>query len=348
MRRLLFIVLLACGPTLPAQTPRPDFNDWEQACKVITARPVQEPRFTGPLGASQLPACDSRSLYYGFGADPDYAAALQCAWHERAHPNPPIADIFRGVGVLSMLYANGRGTAQDIDLAERFTCENEWAAPYEMNGRLQALEAMRGGAVPERPFDLCDSATSGLSGGHCVSVQTRFAEVQREQEFARATGALNPVQRARYEKLRAAVEKFADTRSSNEVDMTGSMRASFALRDRDRILEQFLIDLQRFSKLDVPAASAADVQRLDAQMSSLYRRIMQVPEDTRLGGTTVKPSGIREAQRAWLKMRDAWLEFAAAAYPRLAAERVHAQQIRLRLNQFQRLPFDPGQIQPAE
>lgn len=347
MTRLSFIVLLACSPCLPAQTPEPDFNNREQACQVITARPLHAPQFTGPLNADELNECDSRSLYYGFDADPDYPAALQCAWHESAHPKPGIADMFRGVGVLSMLYANGRGAARDIDLAARFSCENEWAAPAETRDRLRRLESLRSGVAPDSPFDLCDSTTSGLSGGQCTSVRTRLAAAERERKFAEATGNLPPAQQILYEKLRAAAKKFADART-NEVDGTGTGRVSFALSDRNRILEQFLINLQRFSKLDVPAASPADVQRLDAEMNALYRQFMQLPDDTRLGGSTVKPAGIRETQRTWLQLRDAWLEFAAAAYPGLSADRVHAQLLRLRLNQLRRLPFDPGQIPAAE
>jgi hypothetical protein len=212
--------------------------------------------------------------------------------------------MFHGVGVLTMLYANGRGTGTG------------------------------------KPFDLCDSATSGLSGGQCMSVQTRFAEVEREEKFAQATASLNPAQRKLFDKLRAAVEKFADARG-NEVDMTGTMRYSFARGDHDKILGQFLINLQRFSKLDVPAASPVDDRRLDAQMNSLDQALMSHPPDTRLGGTTVQPAGIRETQRAWLGLRDAWLAFAAAAYPGLSADRVHAQLLNLRLNQLRRLPVDP-------
>jgi len=54
----------------------------------------------------------------------------------------------------------------------------------------------------------------------------------------------------------------------------------------------------------------------------------------------VRPEGIRETQRAWLTLRDSWMDFAKAAYPRLASDRVMAQLIRLRLNQLRLLPID--------
>src|SRR4051812_36192124 len=94
-----------------AQTSNPD--DWEKMCKDIASKPLTEPRLSVPLSPSQLVKCDSEALYYGFDSKPDYAAALQCAWYERAHPDTIASDLNRGVGVLTMLYANGRGAPKD-------------------------------------------------------------------------------------------------------------------------------------------------------------------------------------------------------------------------------------------
>ena len=114
-------------------------------CKDITSKPLTEPRFSAPLNAAQLAKWDSEALYYGFDSKPEYAAALQCAWCERAHPDTVAADMNRGVGVRTMLYANGRGAAKDPDLAMRFACEQHWAAPAEMQYRLQHLTEIKDG-----------------------------------------------------------------------------------------------------------------------------------------------------------------------------------------------------------
>ena len=52
---------------------------------------------------------------------------------------------------------------------------------------------------------------------------------------------------------------------------------------------------------------------------------------------TVKPSGIGDTEGAWLKLRDAWVEFARAAYPGLSADTVRTQITRLRLQQLEAL-----------
>src|SRR5262245_42405687 len=191
MMKVLSIALLL-GLPLSALAQTSTFEDWEKICKEITSKPLNEPRFTGPLSAEQLAKCDSEALYYGFGSKPDYAAALQCAWYERAHPDRVVADMNRGVGVLTMLYANGRGTAKDLDLAMRFACEQKWAAPAEMQTRLQHLTEIKDGKLQKTPFDMCDDITSGLNMGKCADVQQRFADADRDKKLSATTAKLTP------------------------------------------------------------------------------------------------------------------------------------------------------------
>jgi len=268
---------------------------------------------------------------------PNYAAALQCAWYERAHPDPTTANMNRGVGVLTMLYANGRGVGKDVDLAMRFACEQEWAAPGEMADRIQHLIEIRDGKPQSAPFDMCDDITSSLSAGTCTNVQFRLTDAERNGKIAAVTANLTRGQRPLYDRLHAAETAFEDIRVRNEIDLSGSLRASFVLEDLSLLREQFLINLQRFAKGDVPPATAADVKNLDGQMNALYQRITQTPDDPVI---TVTVGGIRDTQRAWLKLRDAWMEFAKSAYPRLSADRVMAQLIRLRMGQLRQLPIE--------
>jgi uncharacterized protein YecT (DUF1311 family) len=263
---------------------------------------------------------------------------LQCAWYERSHANPSIGDMFPGPGVLSMLYANGRGVPRDIDMARRFTCEQAWAASTETEIRLRLLDGMRDPAQRDAQFDLCDSATSGLTGAACESVRSRMADSARERELAKIAAPLSSEQRRLYDKLRAAEARFEDVRS-NEIDMTGTARIAFVIMDQKRLRDQFLMNLQNFSRGEVPAADAATAERLDAEMNVQYQKIMHAPAAA-FEISTVKPAGVREVQRSWLPLRDAWLDFAAAAYPSLNRDRVLTQLLRLRLDQLRRLPID--------
>src|ERR1700686_1514942 len=94
----------------------PRETSWKQVCAQAVAKPHTPPSFALPEPESQLRHCDSEALYYGFGRAPDPSAALECAYYERAHPDPTRGDPFAGPGVLAMLYANGQGVRRDYDL----------------------------------------------------------------------------------------------------------------------------------------------------------------------------------------------------------------------------------------
>jgi len=333
---LILMLSLALGA--PAQNA-PD-ESWEKICRDVQAQPLVEPRISGPLKESQLPMCDARALYYGFGSKPDYPAALQCAWYQRSHSDANgNSDMFGPTGMLTMLYANGRGTPRNFDFAIRFACEQPFAAPAEMEGRIANLRRMKATNNQKDIFGLCDDATSGMSMGFCQSIEQDKQDAERARKRAAFTVKLTAPAKVLYDKLYAAEGRFEETRVNNELDMSGSARNMFVLQDRGRLRDQFIINLDRFSKGDIPQATAEDVKKLDAEMNAVYQRLMQLPESAYEVGT-VKRDGVRETQRAWLQLRDAWMAFAKPAYPKLTADRVMAQLIRLRLHQLQALPVE--------
>ena len=300
---------------------------------------VQPPDLKGPLTTAQLTTCNERALYYGFAGPPDFPAALQCGWYEYAHPQTPEGNMFYGPGVLSMLYANGEGVPRNADLAVRFVCENPWAAPAELQGRLTHLEKLRNTA-PRGHFDLCDDATSGLSEGACEAINAGKQSREREQKLSVIEGHLPAAALPRFATLRTAEKAFEDARSENEVDLSGTGRAAFEIAEQQKLSDQFLLNLQRFSHKDVPSASKKDLALLDAQLNAIYQQLMHAPGG-QWQGSTIRPGGIRTTQRAWLKLVDAWAAFAEAAYPGLPFESVQAQLMRLRLHQLRSLQPQP-------
>jgi uncharacterized protein YecT (DUF1311 family) len=275
-------------------------------------------------------------LYYGIKGKPDYAAALQCGWYERAHPKPGDANMFYGPGVLTMLYANGQAVPRNYDLAIRFACEQDWASQAEMELRIGHLEAMRDGKADRGRFDLCDDITSGLSMGACTSIQTGRADARRDQEIATGIAKLPGSSKAAFERLRKAEAEFEDARSDSEIDLSGTARGMFALEEEKKLRDQFLINLQRFGSGEVPHTTTSDVASLDHALNSTYQEILHSPANVWQYGT-VKPDGIRETERKWVALADAWVEFAREAYPNLDANAVRAQIIRLRLHQLRSL-----------
>jgi hypothetical protein len=311
-------------------------TDWKQTCEQATATPIEQPNLQRPVSASNPANCNEQDLYYGAKGKPDYPGALQCGWYERTHPKPNQANMLYGPGVLTMLYANGQAVPRNYDLAIRFACEQEWASPAEMEMRIGHLEAMRDGRADRTRFDLCDDITSGLSMGACTSIQTGRADAKRDEEINAIAVRLPEAAKASFERLQKAEAEFEDTRSGDEIDLSGTARVMFELEEQKKLRDQFLINLQRFGSEDVPRASEKDLAALDRALNSTYQDIERAPADMWKYGT-VKPEGIRETEQKWVALAEAWVEFAKEAYPNLNANTVRAQIIRLRLHQLRSL-----------
>jgi uncharacterized protein YecT (DUF1311 family) len=205
-----------------------------------------------------------------------------------------------------------------------------------MELRIGHLEAMRDARADRTRFDLCDDITSGLSMGACTNIQTSRADTRREQQIETLAARLPESAKPLFGQLRKAEAAFEDARSGNEIDLSGTARGMFELQETNRLRDQFLINLQRFGNGDVPRTSPADVAQLDRSLNSLYQDIQRAPADTWKYGT-VRPEGIRETERTWVALEDAWVEFAKQAYPALDSNAIRAQLIRLRLHQLRSL-----------
>jgi len=340
MPRLALLILATSFAAASALAPRNAMaqadKNWEQVCKAAKAHPLPGPQLLGPLTSDQLPDCDERDLYYGFGKEPNYPGALQCGWYQYSHPQHRVGNMFCGPGVLAMLYANGKGVARNYDAAIRLACENPWAAEAEMAYRVGHLERLRDDPSQTATFDLCDDITSGLSDGFCTSIQTQRADAVREAKIAEIVDKLAPVAKSVFPKLQKAETAFEDIREENEIDLSGTSRAAFQLEDQALLREQFLTNLTRFGKGDIPPDTESDLVELDRKLNEAYQAIQHSPQ-SRWEYVTVKPEGIQKTERAWVALADEWIAFAAKAYPDISSRRIRAQLIRLRLHQLRSL-----------
>lgn len=333
------LVILSGSARSRAQQAAPHYGEvenWKEICQQATAKPLPAEAHSGPLSAEQLSTCDETQLYYGIHGKPNYPAALQCGWYERAHPKHSEANIFAGPGVLSMLYANGQGTPKDLALATRFICENEWAADAETALRLGHLQSMKNTTTT---FDICDDITSGMGAGFCENLSAQKEEVVRDKKIAALIGGLPPAARAAFPELEKAQRQFQEARATNEIDLSGTMRGAFAASEEKKQADQFLINLERFGRGGIPAASETDLTTLDRQLHEIYEQLMQAPASKWENGT-IQPEGIRDTERKWISLTDSWLTFAKLAYPKVSANSIHAQLIRLRLHQLRSLAKD--------
>lgn len=268
----------------------------------------------------RLGGCDSESLYYADGGKPNLADARLCAYLERDKGDE---QVFGGSAVLMMIYANGQGVARNIPLAKRFACAVQ-GAPAELDGRLEHLDALaKAGAKPE-VFDLCDDITSGYMMGFCASRGADKAKADRDKRIAALSKNWNPADRAAFAKLRAAADAYFDAVVEGEVDMSGTARGAMAVGAREDLENTLAESLTAFERGDLPKDDATQFAAADKALNASYAAAMKTARPvegenfSNLG--TVSPEGIRSAERAWIKYRDAWVAFGAHKYPAVGAD----------------------------
>lgn len=263
----------------------------------------------------RLAGCDSESLYYADGARPNHADARLCAYLERDKGDELV---FGGSAVLMMIYANGQGVARNIPLAKRFACAVQ-GAPAELDGRLAHLDEMAKAAAKPEVFDLCDDITSGYMMGFCASRGADKAKVDRDQRIAAVSKSWSSADRAAFAKLRAAADAYFDAVVEGEVDMSGTARGAMAVGAREDLENKLLESLSAFERGELPKDDAAQLAAADKALNASYAVAMKAAKpiegETFSNLGSVNPEGIRSAERAWIRYRDAWVVFGAHKYP---------------------------------
>jgi uncharacterized protein YecT (DUF1311 family) len=326
MNRLIGLTLLvfAWAAQLPAQL--------EDASPDTQAKCAQYLKAPLPPEAAQVaqpktwPDCNSDELYSGIRGKIDYAAARKCAWSERLAIQNGVrsryndASVFGGSAMLTVLYANGEGVKRDIPLALRFACEAE-GAPAEISIRLKHLESLIA-KVPAggTKFSFCDDITSGFMEGFCAANESELADRKRAEQLSEISAAMNSIQREAFAQLIKDEETYARAHAGGEIDLSGTARAMYQIDAEETLRDDFLAALQSFEAGRYPSGSAQVYRDADARLNSAYRKAMGDAEEHKKDYGAVQPEGIRDAERAWLKYRDAWVAFAKLRFPSVPSE----------------------------
>jgi hypothetical protein len=314
--------------------------NWQTTCSQALTNPLPPGAAALARAASAQPAlaagqCDEQALYYGFGEKPNYQAALQCAYRHRAHPNVASNSSLEGAGTLAMLYANGKGVPRDHALAIRFACEIGEGGGSNVSERIGRLEALRDGKLPlGTAFDLCDEQMSGAMGSYCSDLSEKQADVGRAQRIAAIKARLLQEAQTMLAVLQADENDFEQARIKGEYSGGGgSGSAGFALDDQNKLREQFVINLERFSAGKLSKASPSSRQAAQRELDAAYAAALAVPRDPNapFGDPTV--NGLKATEAAWEKLFREWMLFAPAAFPHLSQDAVATDLLRLRIHQ---------------
>lgn len=300
------------------------YEESKAICRAVRDR--EPPAAHRPAAGHGLSAgnCNSGALYYGLGRTPDPEQARLCAFLEAEREQQPGDWPFRGRAMLMTIYANGSGVPRDLDLAIRYACELE-AAPAESHGRVLHLAELRGGAA-EEAFHYCADVTSGLRGGQCAAFAAEFDDFERARRIEALTVSWPAADKAAFDRLQAALAAFEEAVVEGEVDMTGTLRIAFAVAAQRRLRDDQLRILEHLEAGRPPPYAAAQLGREDARLNAVYRQKMaewRAEAQWRCCGAPTA-EGLRSAQRAWIRYRDAFLDFAAVRYPRLPRDALAA------------------------
>lgn len=165
-------------------------------------------------------------------------------------------------------------------------------------------------------------------------------EYERMRSLDKICGDWSAVHKNAFAKLRQAAEVFAQASSRNETDQAGTGRVTFMDEAHAEIENNFVQDIKRSESGEFPNYTQAEFTELDEKLSQVYRAIMSPSSGDKKQPeifTGITRDGIKEAQRAWLKYRDAWVVFARARYPAVPALAWKAKLTERRIKQLEEL-----------
>lgn len=301
-----------------ARNPR--FERSQALCRAVAGRTPPAADRPDSQARAALANCDAEALYYGIGVARDPARARQCAFTQA--PTDQMLEPFAGRAMLMTIYANGEGAGRNLDLAIRLACTLEGAEPAEYDRRVIHLANLRERNWRGRNFSYCDDIEPGLATGLCASHRAALARPQREAAQRALIARWTAEQRQAYEPLRRAFEEFVAASANGDLARGGSSHASLRNRLEQGLRDQFAVMLQQLENGRAPRFTQAQFRTEDLQLNQAYRA--RLADERQFDAPGITPESIQNAQRAWLRYRDAFLAFAAVKYPQVSRESLAA------------------------
>lgn len=318
------LALLAASPVCAQGIPgEPDPKQVEALCQRYAD--TEPPAADQPTPAQQatLAHCDSEALLYGIGRPADPAQARLCAFAEadsleQGHEAP----LFGGTSILTTIYANGMGVPRNKALAVKYACMSQDSIAARQS-RVMHVAGLLHESWYKPTFSPCDDATSGEAGGECAEHDARFKAVAFEAVVAAFASRVPPRAQAAFAGLRAAQKHWAELRSQNEIDLSGTLRNAFVTEEEQLQNADFAAMLERLERGAPPKLGRAQRDAAQKRIDAALRKL-PAGKDAKLGDTTIAASDVQATQAGWIAYRDAWGRFAAAAYPGWGADGAEA------------------------
>lgn len=300
--KILSWIALAILASLPLNAQ--DFWDEEDTRKACEPFLRYQPGPAGQPTETDRKAFEREKNCFGHFYDPDgkpdYDKARRCCL-VRGDCNRELA----------MIFANGWGTPRDLGAATYFLCRTgDEMAPAEQWSMLQFIDGVRTGKE-KGTLDYCEHVTSGAGSTWCASLEMDQKKAGWERRAAAVEKGLSPDARPAFAALRKASDALveADALYMAEPNRGGTIYSSVVLSSQIDRNDDLLATLERYVQNRAPAATADALKKADAALNGAYKATLtQARADDKEYGTG-NGDALRDAQRAWIPYRDAWIAF---------------------------------------
>ncbi|CAO4839345.1 MAG: hypothetical protein CNLJKLNK_00931 [Holosporales bacterium] len=254
------------------------------------------------------------------------------------------------LSVLMMVYTNGQGVKRNFDLGIFF------AALIEIpdgGDRVESIRARKEQNCQDDDFRLKNTITSGAASSYISGLEVKMEKLKIKNIFSDLTRGWNSDEINMFEKLWKQIECYARLRGDCET-FTGSARQAICDDAYQSTLYDFIRLLQDMgTKID--HYSLKDITFLDNQLNVVYKKLMSEESVRNLDFGCEKEeiemmtNKLKQAQRSWIKVRDAFLKFAQKKYPDINNEDIHAALIIRKIYDIQNhgSAWDPSEKTPV-
>jgi len=244
---------------------------------------------------------------------------------------------------LAMIFANGWGVRRDYDAATWFLCRaKEEMRPYEHWDMLGHLREMRTAKAP-RDLDYCEYAQGNVAW--CLYVRQARLARELERRIAKLGRGMDRESRQALARLRRAsdalVDADADVVAYESRGGTGAGAASLSATISGH--QAFISDLETFGRKRAPEASPEAFQEADRKLNEVYRSWQAGANQPCDPCLPWKSAGeiLRDAQRAWIRYRDAWTAFYRLRWRGAAPPEILDREIQTALTRWRSVHMGP-------
>jgi hypothetical protein len=228
--------------------------------------------------------------------------------------------------VLAMIYGNGESVTKNLPLARQFICKVE--QPPASPSVPEQLKLFNHLVATEGHFDFCkDPGGFGRGADYvCLGMELRKATHTRQQTEAAIAAASASELRVAFAALQQAWRALDEANARKDEAYCGSGNGCGGMLEAAELafVRRWILDLDAVRNGSALAADtpASSLPIVDADLNRSYRELLT---DADISGDK-NGTAAREAERAWIRYREAWVVYGTLRWPETTPDQWRAWQ----------------------